>query len=62
MQAEKAKPVHLATKINKDGGVSALCFDPPRAIDLTRATWTNRAAAVTCKWCKRKLAKQEGST
>ena len=45
------KPYHMADKVNRKGGVSALCFEKPRAIDLTRALWTNRTEAVTCKKC-----------
>lgn len=47
----RAKPVHRADKINNRGGVSALCFARPRAIDLGRATWTIRDEAVTCSKC-----------
>ena len=32
-------------------GVSALCFAKRRAIDMKRATWTNRDEAVTCRKC-----------
>lgn len=46
---------HLATKIRADGGVSALCYDPPRKIDLTRAAWTLRPQAVTRRKCLRLL-------
>jgi len=45
------KTYHMADKVNPQGGVSALCFEKPRAIDLIRALWTNRAEAVTCKKC-----------
>lgn len=45
----------MAAKINVKGEVSAVCFDPPRPIDLKKGTWTNRPEAVTCKWCKRKM-------
>lgn len=43
--------VHKAAKINADGGVSLLCADEPRAINLKRVTWTNRNEAVTCPQC-----------
>ena len=49
--ALKAKRYHMAAKINSEGGVSALCFARPRAIDLRRATWTLRLEAVTCPKC-----------
>jgi len=45
------KLYHMADKVNQRGGVSALCFAKPKAIDLTRALWTNRKEAVTCKKC-----------
>ena len=50
------KTYHMADKVNPQGGVSALCFGKPRAIDLTRALWTNRQEAVTCKKCLAILA------
>ncbi len=50
--APRQRPVlHRAAKINDRGDVSALCFTRPRAIDLRRATWTNRDEAVTCPKC-----------
>ena len=45
------KMQHMADKINPRGGVSALCFSKPRAINLATATWTLRPEAVTCKKC-----------
>ncbi len=45
------KPIHRGALINQRGGVSALCFVRPRAINLKSATWTNRDEAVTCKKC-----------
>lgn len=47
--------IHRGDKIRADGAVSALCFSSPRAIDLGRATWTNRDDAVTCPKCRRLL-------
>lgn len=47
---------HYAAKMRNDGAVSALCFAKPRAIDLKRATWTNRKVAVTCKKCLARIA------
>lgn len=49
--ASKEKIVHMAELVAPDGSVSALCFAKPRAIDLRKATWTNRPYAVTCKKC-----------
>lgn len=54
------KTYHFAAKMSAEGDVSALCFKVPRAIDLTRASWTVRAEAVTCKKCKERLAAQRG--
>lgn len=45
------KLIHRAKYVNPNGGVSALCFEKPRSIDLGRASWTNRDEAVTCKKC-----------
>ncbi len=42
---------HLARSIRADGAVSAMCFTRPRAIDMTRATWTINRKAVTCSKC-----------
>lgn len=50
------KLVHKAKLLNNLGGVSPVCADRPRAINLKRATWTNRWEAVTCKKC---LAKKD---
>lgn len=50
------KTYHRGDKINQHGGVSALCFAKPRAIDLRRALWTNRDEAVTCPKCRLILA------
>jgi hypothetical protein len=52
----KPKTVHRGTHVNAEGGVKALCYGVPRAIDLTRATWTNRDEAVTCPKCRRIIA------
>jgi hypothetical protein len=47
----KPKAVHRGKFVDEDGNVSALCYARPRAIDLSKATWTNRDEAVTCKRC-----------
>jgi len=48
----KPKIVHMASKVNSDGGVSALCYRMPHVIDLSRAMWSLRADAVTCPKCR----------
>lgn len=45
------KPVHMAHQVNRNGGVSALCFAQPRPIRLSVATWTLLWRFVTCKKC-----------
>lgn len=45
------KTVHKASLVREDGAVSPLCAKSPRPIDLSRATWTLREEAVTCKRC-----------
>jgi hypothetical protein len=42
---------HKAAKIREDGHVSALCFEKPRAIDMTRASWVLLDGGVTCPKC-----------
>lgn len=49
------KKYHMAALINRNGGVSALCFKTPRPINLKVALWTNRKEAVTCLACRRRL-------
>lgn len=51
-ESPKPKIVHRAKYIAPNGDVSALYFNKPHAIDLAKATWTNRDDAVTCKKCK----------
>lgn len=53
MSEPRAKPTHMAKLIRPDGAVSPLCAEKPRAINLKRATWTNRKEAVTCLVCRR---------
>lgn len=48
---KKLKAVHRGKFVDDDGHVSALCYARPRAIDLSKATWTNRDEAVTCTRC-----------
>ena len=47
---------HRADKINQRGGVSALCFPKPRAIDMKRASWTAIDSGVTCPKCLQLIA------
>lgn len=49
------KKYHKAALFGQNGGVSALCFAKPRAIDLERALWTTDDEAVTCKKCLRAM-------
>lgn len=42
---------HKASMIHPNGGVSALCFSRPLAINLRKASWTIRNEAVTCTKC-----------
>lgn len=53
------KVIHRAKHIREDGAVSPLCAKIPRAIDLSRATWSNRDEAVTCPKCL-ELMKEPG--
>lgn len=47
----KPKAVHRGKLVDEHGNVSALCYARPRPIDLSKATWTNRDEAVTCRRC-----------
>jgi len=42
---------HRGALVNSGGGVSALCFKTPRAIDMKRASWTLIDSGVTCLKC-----------
>lgn len=57
--APREKRYHMAALINDAGEVSALCSASPRPIDLRRASWTNRAEAVTCPRCLRMMSERE---
>lgn len=52
----RPKRYHLVDKIRADGAASALCFDPPRAIALSRASWTILTGSVNCPKCLRLIA------
>ena len=49
------KVVHMAAKVNAQGGISPYCYAVPRALNLKQATWTMRPDDVTCARCKTKL-------
>jgi hypothetical protein len=53
MNAPTPRVRHWANKIRSDGAASAACFTAPRAIDMTRATWTSRPEAATCPKCRK---------
>jgi hypothetical protein len=53
--APKRRKVHKAAKINENGDVSALCFEPPRAINMKTQTWTLTDRFVTCGHCRSML-------
>jgi hypothetical protein len=53
------KTYHFAKMIREDGMVSPLCADRPRALNLKRDSWTNRAEAVTCAKCRKRLKQQQ---
>ena len=50
-----SKPIHMAKHIRGNGDVSPLCAETPKAIDLSKESWTNRIEAVTCSECKSQL-------
>ena len=45
------KRFHMGKHVNSRGGVSALCFKRPRAINMKRESWTLSPEAVTCPKC-----------
>ena len=53
---------HFASKVNDVGQVSALCFDPPKPIRLSVATWVLQAQHVTCRKCRKLLAEIDSIT
>ena len=57
MSGLPVKRFHKASLISKKG-VSALCFQTPRKINLKRALWTLIDKAVTCPKCKAALKGQ----
>lgn len=57
----KPKPIHRAKLISPDGRVSPLCAAKPRAINLKRASWSNRDEAVTCPRCLKIIAERARS-
>lgn len=53
---------HMGGKVSPEGNVSALCYDPPRAIDLKKESWVLRPRAVTCQKCKAIMKANRAST
>lgn len=49
---EPTRVRHRGDKINAKGGVSALCFPKPRAINMNLATWVMSDEATTCPKCR----------
>lgn len=50
------KVYHFAAKFNAEGGVSALCYQRPRRINLAKGqSWTITPRFVTCPRCRRAL-------
>ncbi len=45
------KVYHMFAMVNQRGGVSPLCAEKPRKLNLKRELWTFRWEAVTCKNC-----------
>lgn len=50
----------MASLVNPEGKVSALCYKKPRAINLSQALWTTDEKAATCKRCLLKLKLKRG--
>lgn len=53
-----AKIIHFAALVDPDGHVSPFCARRPRALDLSKESWTLRPEAVTCKRCRAAKPKQ----
>lgn len=49
--AREAKTVHLAKLISETGAVSPLCARRPRALNLSKESWTIVNSGVTCERC-----------
>jgi hypothetical protein len=56
----RARVYHFAVAVSGKG-ISAFCYDRPRAIDLSsgRYGWTYLRAQVTCSKCIARLAARE---
>jgi hypothetical protein len=52
--SERKRIRHMA-KLISEQGVSAQCFEKPRAINMRRENWTTDPDAVTCVKCKTAL-------
>lgn len=60
---ERGYLVHRADKVGPNGEASALCFDPPRPIDVrpgSKVTWSLRDATTNCPECLAKIAAMGG--
>lgn len=54
-RSQMPKTCHYAAlwALDGSGAVSALCYNPPRPINLNRGqTWTLRPEATTCRRCR----------
>lgn len=43
--------IHRAGKVNERGDISAKCYKVPKAINLSKETWTLIDKNVTCPKC-----------
>lgn len=50
---------HKAKLISPDGGISPLCAEKPRRLDLRKELWTITDNAVTCRKCLKKIEENE---
>jgi hypothetical protein len=52
------KVYHIASKMNDEGEVSALCYKKPKAINLQRGqSWTLVPETATCSRCRDLVSK-----
>ena len=51
--------VHYGDKVAPNGGISPLCANTPRRIDMKHSTWTRVTTYVTCPRCKKMLAERK---
>ncbi len=50
------KVYHKAKLISPDGGISPLCAEKPRRLNLKKELWTTSDNAVTCEKCLKKIS------